>query len=321
MRELAHLSGVSIATVSRALNHDERVSEATRDRVLSVARSSGYRVNRAARRLKSGQTRVIGFVLERSVRSDSFARQLLLGLTDALAERDYHLVVKAADASDPMRAVHYFADPQVADGVVLTHTQPRDPRAEWLVGQGTPCISHGQTGFAHDWVDFDNRRFAQLASEKLRQQGRDRQALIAPPAGLNYAQLLKQAFRACAGPDGRIIDVDSSQAPEQIYQAILAVGCQFDGWILPDESLLMPALAALRGLGLAPGRDVEIVVKKFSSQVDFAGVPLWVCEESLYAAGLQMGQQVLQRIEMPSADPRQHLIAPEIHYRSMHDGI
>jgi DNA-binding LacI/PurR family transcriptional regulator len=43
IRQIAARAGVSIATVSRALRHDPRTAEATRERILALAREMGYR--------------------------------------------------------------------------------------------------------------------------------------------------------------------------------------------------------------------------------------------------------------------------------------
>ena len=45
MKEVAAAAGVSVATVSRVLNHDPKVSPETRDRVMEVVRRTGYTPN------------------------------------------------------------------------------------------------------------------------------------------------------------------------------------------------------------------------------------------------------------------------------------
>lgn len=93
IRHIAQSTNLSIATVSRALRGDPSVRPSTRKRILKAADELGYQRNRAAVRLKTGKTRVIGFILNRGEPSDTFARQLLLGLTDRLLQDDYHLIV------------------------------------------------------------------------------------------------------------------------------------------------------------------------------------------------------------------------------------
>jgi DNA-binding LacI/PurR family transcriptional regulator len=66
LRELAERSGVSIATVSRALNGDPRVSPAVRERVLSLADELEYTPNAAARTLVRQPSDLLAVVIRRS---------------------------------------------------------------------------------------------------------------------------------------------------------------------------------------------------------------------------------------------------------------
>ena len=66
IQELAAKSGVSVATVSRALNGSPEVSEATRERILALARDLDYTPSAAARTLVSRRSHVVGPFLVRS---------------------------------------------------------------------------------------------------------------------------------------------------------------------------------------------------------------------------------------------------------------
>ena len=63
MLDVAHLAGVSTATVSRVLNTPELVNEDTRRRVMNSIQQLDYKINVAARRLRTNQTRLIAVVI------------------------------------------------------------------------------------------------------------------------------------------------------------------------------------------------------------------------------------------------------------------
>src|SRR4029450_1856805 len=63
IRDIARLSGVSIATVSRVLNDRPDVSDDTREAVLEVVRRLGFSTNRSARALSAGRTGLVGVTL------------------------------------------------------------------------------------------------------------------------------------------------------------------------------------------------------------------------------------------------------------------
>src|SRR5215468_9569509 len=64
IRELAHLSGVSIGTVSRALNGYSDVNPETRERIIRLARELDYTPAAAARSLVTQRSHLIGVFLE-----------------------------------------------------------------------------------------------------------------------------------------------------------------------------------------------------------------------------------------------------------------
>src|SRR6266850_1816786 len=89
--EIAELAGVGRSTVSRVLNNDPRVRDATRERILEIVRRENYQPNFAARSLASGRSDVIGAVVPMalpSVFTDPFFPQFLEGVSAARAAGD-----------------------------------------------------------------------------------------------------------------------------------------------------------------------------------------------------------------------------------------
>ncbi len=64
IKDIAKLSNASITTVSFALNGKGRISEATKKRILDVAEKYGYYANRMAVGLRTGESKIIGLVVE-----------------------------------------------------------------------------------------------------------------------------------------------------------------------------------------------------------------------------------------------------------------
>lgn len=69
MVDVAGEAGVSLKTVSRVLNKEEYVSENTRDIVLAAANKLGYKLNQAARTLRSGTAQIIALLVDNPSRS------------------------------------------------------------------------------------------------------------------------------------------------------------------------------------------------------------------------------------------------------------
>src|SRR4051794_39445478 len=85
--DLAKSLGLSISTVSRALNGYTDVAIATRERVAAAAKQMGYRPNPTARRLVSGKTSAIGVVLPSLIEEGQFIDSMYSRLLAGVASR------------------------------------------------------------------------------------------------------------------------------------------------------------------------------------------------------------------------------------------
>lgn len=90
IKDIAKEAGVSISTVSYALNGSPKVTEETRSRILAIADQLGYVPNAAARMLKVKQTKIIGVFL--ADYGGYFYGPLLRGMRQALNEKGYELI-------------------------------------------------------------------------------------------------------------------------------------------------------------------------------------------------------------------------------------
>ncbi|CAN3700110.1 Lactose operon repressor [Microbacterium sp. MM2322] len=91
MADVAVRAGVSAQTVSRVANGSPRVDPATRARVEKAMADLGYRMHRAARALRTGQTSTIGLVV--STLASVGNSRMLQAISEAAAARDYALAV------------------------------------------------------------------------------------------------------------------------------------------------------------------------------------------------------------------------------------
>ena len=91
MKEVAREAGVSISTVSRALNDQPFVREEVRDRVLSASKALSYRPDVAARSMRTGTTGAVGFVVS-DISNPLFAA-IAKAADETLSPRGYALMI------------------------------------------------------------------------------------------------------------------------------------------------------------------------------------------------------------------------------------
>jgi LacI family transcriptional regulator len=89
--DVARECGVSISTVSRALNSAEIVKPATRQKVLDAAARLGYVANAQARSLAGGRANVVGLLVPGLI--NGYIAEIARGIDEELARADYNLMV------------------------------------------------------------------------------------------------------------------------------------------------------------------------------------------------------------------------------------
>ena len=108
IKEVARQAGVSVATVSRVLNHPELVQPETKTRVLSVMEALHYTPNWFARGLNLGKTRTIALLvsnIERGTDRDLFAGVETVALKKGYATFLCNTHGSAAAEADGLRMV------------------------------------------------------------------------------------------------------------------------------------------------------------------------------------------------------------------------
>ncbi|MBC1615969.1 LacI family transcriptional regulator [Listeria booriae] len=111
IKDIAKKAGVSISTVSYALNGSPKVTDATRKRIVAIADELNYIPNMAARTLKTRETKIVGIYLANY--SGIFYGQLLHGLTDTLLSKGYELIVCSG------KKAHRFLPERMIDGAII----------------------------------------------------------------------------------------------------------------------------------------------------------------------------------------------------------
>ena len=145
--DIASRAGVSKGAVSYALNGRPGVSEATRERIVSIARELGWYPNRAARALSAARADAFGLVLARpatTIALEPFFMQFLAGVERELATRSIGLTIQLAPTVEDEIAVYrrWYGEHRV-DGVFLFDPRLDDPRFDAIGELALPAVVIG----------------------------------------------------------------------------------------------------------------------------------------------------------------------------------
>ncbi len=145
IKDLAKAAGVSITTVSRALNGYSDVSEKTRNRIKKLAEDLSYRPNAQAQSLVLKKTNTIGVILsdmKRSSVKDAFAFEVLCGINDKASDLNYDIILFSTNPNKQLKKSYSdLCMERNVDGAILQGLKVNDPYLKEIVGQPHfPCV-------------------------------------------------------------------------------------------------------------------------------------------------------------------------------------
>ena len=259
--EVADAAGVSVATVSRALNGG-RVAPLTRARVLRTAERLGFSPSPAARVLATGKSRAIGVVIPDA--TGPLYGRMLRGIGLELAQAGYTYLVESSER-DPAR-----------ERQVLRDLSARDVEALVLIGSGLGprslaamqgelpslvLVEREGADLAAPMITIDNESAAERATRYLIEHGHTRIAHIAGPrrAGRERLAGWRRALEAHGLAPGPVANGGfTEEGGYRAAQALLARG-GFSAVFVASDRMALGAYRAVREAGLRVGEDVSVV--------------------------------------------------------------
>ncbi|MBB3947801.1 LacI family transcriptional regulator [Rhizobium skierniewicense] len=321
LKTIAYMTGLGITTVSRALKDAPDIGAETKERVRQVARQIGYQPNRAGVRLRTGKTNVIALVLSVDEELMGFTTQLVFGITEVLANTQYHLVVTPhTHAKDPMVPIQYILDTGSADGVIISKMQPDDARVRFMTERNMPFAAHGRTnmGIDHPYHDFDNEAYVYEAMKRLSQCGRKHIAVLLPPKQFSYYDFARRGFERGLHDFGLLEfplnDIISNDTPldqvKALSEALMSTPDCPDGLVSISGTSTIAFIAGVEEAGKKVGRDIDVVSKQSADFLNWLRPEIHTVNEDIKLAGRELARALLARIDGKPVQGLQSLSQP-----------
>ena len=275
LKEIAKTLGLSITTVSRALNGYPEVSEKTRSLVMAAAKAGGYSPNPQARSLVTGKMDAVGIIypISRNDLGDPTFLDTIASLAMRLDQADMDLVISSAVVGDELRAYRRMLSRRRVDGLIVAQTLVQDPRLEFLQQQKFPFVAYGRSDSCdrYPWFDFDNRAGLKMAVDRLLSFGHRRIALIsastAASTTLNFAAQRRTGYldglaaAAIAVEPAYIVDdVFDRRSGYSAMQQLLALEQRPSAVIVDNNLGGIGVMRALLDAGVVAGRDLSVII-------------------------------------------------------------
>jgi len=323
MKRIAGELGVSITTVSKALNNHDDIGHATRARVLAKVAELGYQPNAVARSLTTRRTHTLGVVIPDLMHS--FFVEIIAGVEQIASARGYGLLLCSSneDATKERAELDLLRQRQV-DGVVLASVNSSG-NTDLLQRLTTLHIGlvmidrDDHPGVKCDRVVTDDEEVGRLATAHLVARGYRRIAHISGPA-IVHAHRREEGYQRAlqdAGirpkrewiVRGGFMESDGRRAMTKL----LAQRPRVEAVFATNDPAAIGAMKAIWDAGLRVPEDIAIVGVGDIALGDLLRVPLTTVSWSRQEEGRQAAELLLDRIGPgPAAPPRRVVVLPEL---------
>ena len=268
MSDVAKLARVSTMTVSRVLNENQNVLEATRQRVFAAVEQLGYRRNEVARSLRERRSRQIGILIPNLY--DPFFAQCAHTVSTVAKSFGYSVSIATTD-EDPeaefSEAYHMLL--RNVEGIVVIPAEVRSGSSRLIAPEleDWPMVTldrpiPGDTRQA-DSLLVQNRQGAQRGTEHLIAQGRKRVAFVGLDRNLYTIRKRHEGYAAAmkaAGLPAQAVFVDGSfEVTHTEVRALLGASCPPDAFFCSNNLTTRQVLHSLNALKMAPPNPVALV--------------------------------------------------------------
>jgi LacI family transcriptional regulator len=285
IKDIAREANVSPATVSLVLRDREtpRVSPATRNQVLEIAKRLNYKPNIFARSLVGKESLNLGLVI--TSLQNPFYAEITHEIIDQAMKKNYGVIatsVAKGDLDAERRVVQNLLDRGV-DGLVICSTRRHDPLIYELKAEGVlfvlawRTVEQKPTDPSVDFFGLDNQRGAVIVIDHLVKLGHKRIALLSGPRDTStgydrYAGAMS-AFEAYG------IDVDRDlilfgdfyrESGYELTQKLLRLKSRPTAIFAGNDCMAMGVLDALAEQGLKVPSDIALVG---FDDIEMAGLP------------------------------------------------
>ena len=318
--DLAEKAGVSISTVSKALNDSYSISEKTKQRIREIADSIGYKPNARARSFARRKNGIILFAADLS-RGVGFENphmfEIVTGVDRYLEEKGYSLILKHVAKDNAPEAVKELMLSEEADGIII-HAGILSKQLAFVLGKEQyPHLLIGKPDFssALSWIDVSHESAGQIAANYLLDKGYRRIVFLMGNAKEDQISLrrldgINMVFEEEELTIETITGITNFEESRIVTEKILMRDKIPEVILCTNNYLAMGCLQSIRAKQLRIPEDIAIMTFD-NYPFSMLTVPtLTAIEVDMYDMGNQAARFMLQKIKKPNLQTQSFCTTP-----------
>ncbi|SDT23576.1 transcriptional regulator, LacI family [Paenibacillaceae bacterium GAS479] len=296
IKDIAKQAGVSISTVSYALNDSPKVTLETKNRILAVAKELNYVPNAAARQLKKQESLIIGAFLTDF--SGAFYGDLLQGMKEVVNRKGYDLIVCSGKQS------HRLLPERMIDGAIILDSAFSDEELLEYADRGHRLVVLDRE-LRHESINqvlLDNKAGANLAMDYLIENGHRKLYIVCgPPDSYDSRQRLtavRQTLDRHPEVEAVFLEGDFNKVSgEAAAKKILSeLSGEPPGVFCLNDEMAIGLFQTVQDHGKGIGEDLSLIGFDNIDLTRYLSPRLATIEYSKHRWGAMASQQLLQMI-------------------------
>ncbi|MBL8232740.1 MAG: LacI family DNA-binding transcriptional regulator [Bryobacterales bacterium] len=268
VKDIAAAIGVSVMTVSRALNGHSAVAGSTRKLILDKAAELNYRPNRVARSLVTSRSWMIGLIVPDI--SHTYYSEITRGAQEVLREAGYHLLLCMSnrDAQTEVEELNVLLSTQ-SEGLLVVSEQHESKAAMFdeIRRQRVPVVLIDRffDGLDCSYTTTDDHQVGYLAAQHMIAQGHRRIAFLAG-SDVSAARLRRDGFLAALRDSGVAIDEQLLESGSFRFaeshaatHRLLQLPVRPTAIVAANDMSAFGAIRACREIGLDVPHDMSVI--------------------------------------------------------------
>ncbi|MEC2071411.1 LacI family DNA-binding transcriptional regulator [Alkalihalophilus marmarensis] len=262
IREVAKMAGVSVATVSRVINGNGKVKQATEEKVRGIIKELNYVPSAIAVSLNNKKSKTIGLMLPDI--TNPFFAELAKGVEEVAKENGYTVILCNTNGDLQSELDHLqVLEQKYVDGIILSSHTLSYSDVEHIT---TPIVSIDRTLEGNfPSVTSNNFQGAVMAVRHLLEKGCKKIAHISGPQSIRTARLRLEGYLEVVGDldwytEALVADGDYEiQSGYEATRKLLQMNPEIDGIFAGNDLMAVGCLKAIHFLGLRVPDEISVI--------------------------------------------------------------
>jgi LacI family transcriptional regulator len=325
---VAKHAGVSISTVSLAINKKERVSEELREKVIKAIDELNYRPNGLARSLKSKKSKVIGLIIPDIV--NPFFPLMVRGVGDTAKLFGYNIILCNTDGEVKEEATFLrLFEEKCVDGIIFTCSGRIKKSLSLLNEISIPkvILDRRLDDLSIPTVTVDNAKGAYLATGHLIRKGKQRILFISGPDQLQSSLDRLDGYRQALTENKLNVDPElitygdfSFEGGQKALKDAIANQIRFDAVFGANDMMTLGAMMVLSESGIDIPGGIEVVGYDDIMLASLFKPALTTVRQPAYEMGCEAVKMILRAIHSKKTSISSKVFEPQLIIRESSPG-